>query len=90
MYNVSNDGSYILYILQVLPYANLLTPRPALLFIVMNGVSSNGTMVIVGTGQVETQPMAVAAVLPVVQTVMTMAAKSGALDGKRGWLSALP
>ena len=66
MYNVSNDGSYILYISQVLPYANLLTSRPALLFIVMNGVPSNGTMVIMGTGQVETQPMAVAAVLPVV------------------------
>ena len=83
-YNVNSDGSYVLYVSQVPPNANLLTPGPALLFVVVNGVPSNGTMVIVGTGQVETQPTAAAAVLPAVQTATTTAAKSGALDGKRG------
>ncbi|KAI9567924.1 CHAT domain-containing protein [Boletus coccyginus] len=33
------------------PNANLLTPGPALLFVVVNGIPSNGTMMIVGTGQ---------------------------------------
>ena len=83
-YNINNDGLYVLYVSQVLPNANLLTPGPALLFVVVNGVPSNGTMVIVGAGQVETQPTAAAAVLPAVQTATTTAAKLGAFDGKRG------
>ena len=49
-YSVNDDESYVLYVSQVLPNANLLTPGPALLFVVVNGVPSNGTMVIVGTG----------------------------------------
>ena len=62
-YNVNSDGSYVSYVSQVLPNANLLTPGPALLFVVVNGVPSNGTMVIVGTQQVEAHPTAAAAVL---------------------------
>ena len=73
-YSVNDDESYVLYVSQVLPNANLLTPGPALLFVVVNGVPSNGTMVIVGTGLVETQPTAVAAALPAVTTAATAAA----------------
>ncbi|KAF8436205.1 hypothetical protein L210DRAFT_831563, partial [Boletus edulis BED1] len=62
-YTVNNDGSYVLHVSQVPPNPNLLTPAPALLFVVVNGIPSNGTMVIVGTGNVETQPTATAAVL---------------------------
>ena len=62
-YNVNSDGSYVSYVSQVLPNANLLTPGPALLFVVVNGVPSNGTMVIVGTQQMEAHPTAAAAVL---------------------------
>ena len=73
-YSVNDDGSYVLYVSQVSPNANLLTPGPALLFVVVNGVPSNSTMVIVGTGhavgtgQVGTQPTAVAVAVPAVTT----------------------
>ena len=73
-YSVNDDGSYVLHVSQVPPNANVLTPGPALLFVVVNGVPSNGTMVIVGTGVVETQPTAVAEALPAVTTAATAAA----------------
>ena len=70
MYSVNDDGSYVLYVSQVPPNANPLMPGLALLFVVVNGVPSNSTMVIVGTGQVGTQPtaMAVPVALPAVTT----------------------
>ena len=73
-YSVNDDGSYVLHVSQVPPNANLLMPGLALLFVVVNGVPSNGTMVIVGTGVVETQPTAVAEALPAVTTAATAAA----------------
>ncbi|KAF9218468.1 DUF1929-domain-containing protein, partial [Gyrodon lividus] len=63
-YTVNSDGSYILHVAQVPPNANILTPGPCLMFVVVNGIPSNGTMTIVGTGQVETQPTSAASVLP--------------------------
>ena len=86
-YSVNQDGSYVLYVSQVPPNANLLTPGPALLFVVVNGVPSNGTMVIVGTGNVETQPTAAAMALPAVVTSTSTSAasqKSGAEGTNRG------
>ena len=73
-HSVNDDGSYVLHVSQVPPNANVLTPGPALPFVVVNGVPSNGTMVIVGTGVVETQPTAVAEALPAVTTAATAAA----------------
>ena len=67
----SDDGSFVPHLSLVPPNA---TPGPALPFVVVNGVPSNGTMVIVGTGLVETQPTAVAAALPAVTTAATAAA----------------
>ena len=82
MYSVNDDGSYIHHVSQVPPNANLLMPGPALLFVVMNGVLSNGTMVIMGTGLVETQPTVVTEALPVVTTAATTPQKtSGAARG---------
>jgi hypothetical protein len=63
-YTVNGDGSIVLHTAQAPPNANLLTPGPALLFVVVNGVPSNGTMVSVGSGQLGTQPTAAAAALP--------------------------
>jgi hypothetical protein len=37
-YSVNDDGSYVLYVSQAPPNANVLTPGPALLFVVVNGV----------------------------------------------------
>ncbi|KAG9311188.1 putative copper radical oxidase [Chiua virens] len=56
-YTVNNDGSYMLHVSQVPPNANLLTPGPCLMFVVINGIPSNGTMVVVGSGQIETQQL---------------------------------
>ena len=64
----SDDGSFVLHVSQVPPNAIVLTPGPALPFVVVNGVPSNGTMMIVGAGQVETQPTAVAEAPPAVTT----------------------
>lgn len=56
-YTVNSNGSYILHVSQVPPNANLLTPGPCLMFVVINGIPSNGTMVIVGTGDFGQQPI---------------------------------
>jgi FlaG/FlaF family flagellin (archaellin) len=63
-YTVNSDGSYILHVAQVPPNPNILTPGPCLMFVVIDGIPSNGTMVIVGSGQVETQPTSAVSVLP--------------------------
>ncbi|KAH7907167.1 putative copper radical oxidase [Hygrophoropsis aurantiaca] len=63
-YAVNSDGSFVLHVSQAPPNANVLSPGPALLFVVVNGIPSNGTMVIVGSGQVGTQPISAAATLP--------------------------
>lgn len=64
-YAVNSDGSITLYVSQVPPNPNILTPGPALMFVVIDGIPSNGTMVIVGNGQVGTQPTQAVADLPV-------------------------
>jgi hypothetical protein len=63
-YTVNSDGSLVLHTAQAPPNPNVLTPGPALLFVVVGGVPSNGTMVIVGSGKQEQQPTAAAAALP--------------------------
>ncbi|KAG0696896.1 putative copper radical oxidase [Suillus ampliporus] len=63
-YTVNSNGSITLHVAQVPPNPNLLTPGPALMFVVIDGIPSNGTMVIVGSGQVETQSTQLASVLP--------------------------
>ena len=63
-YTVNGDGSITLHVAQVPPNPNIFQPGPALMFVVINGIPSNGTMVIVGSGQVGTQPTQAASVLP--------------------------
>jgi hypothetical protein len=63
-YTVNKDGSLVLHTAQAPPNPNVLTPGPALLFVVVNGVPSNGTMVTVGNGQLGVQATQAAAVLP--------------------------
>ena len=62
-FTVNKDGSYVLHVAQA-PNPNILQPGPALLFVVIEGVPSKATMVIVGNGQVGTQPTQPAAELP--------------------------
>jgi hypothetical protein len=63
-YTVNSDGSYVLHVAQAPPNANLLTPGPCLMFVVINGIPSNGTLVIVGNGQIGTQPITAVSDLP--------------------------
>ncbi|KAI0674053.1 DUF1929-domain-containing protein [Trametes maxima] len=63
-YTVNTDGSITLHVSQLPPNPNLFQPGPALLFVTMSGIPSNGTMVTVGSGNIETQPTKAASVLP--------------------------
>ena len=72
----SDDGSFVLHVSQVPPNTIVLTPGPALPFVVVNGVPSNGTMVSVRTHQVEMQPAAEAP-----PAVATTPQTSGAVRG---------
>jgi hypothetical protein len=63
-FTVNGDGSITLHVAQAPPNPNLMTPGPAMLFVNINGVPSNATMVIVGNGQLGPQPTAPPSVLP--------------------------
>ncbi|KAL6298506.1 DUF1929-domain-containing protein [Sparassis latifolia] len=63
-YTVNTNGSIILHVSQLPPNANLFQPGPALLFVTMSGIPSNGTFVLIGTGDFGTQPLSPASVLP--------------------------
>ncbi|TFK34621.1 glyoxal oxidase N-terminus-domain-containing protein [Crucibulum laeve] len=63
-YTVQQDGSILLHVAQAPPNPNLFQPGPAFLFVVVNGIPSNGTYLIVGNGQIGTQPTSAASVLP--------------------------
>ncbi|CUA72303.1 hypothetical protein RSOLAG22IIIB_00968 [Rhizoctonia solani] len=56
-YTVSKDGSVTLHVSQAPPNPNIMTPGPALLFVVVNGVPSVATSVMVGSGKIEKQPI---------------------------------
>ncbi|KAJ6515972.1 glyoxal oxidase [Mycena sanguinolenta] len=63
-YTVNQDGSIVLHVAQMYPNPNLFQPGPALLFVVVDGIPSNGTHVIIGSGAVEAQPTAQDSQLP--------------------------
>lgn len=47
----------VLHVSQLPPNAAILAPGPALIFVVVNGVPSVGKMIMVGSGQIEDQPI---------------------------------
>lgn len=63
-YTVNKDGSLTLHVAQLPPNPNLFQPGPALLFVTVAGIPSNGSYVIVGSGNIETQPTKTASSLP--------------------------
>jgi hypothetical protein len=63
-YSVQSNGTITLHTAQLPPNPNLFQPGPALLFVTINGIPSNGTYVIIGSGQIGQQPTAPASVLP--------------------------
>ena len=63
-YTVQSNGAITIHTAQLPPYPNLFQPGPALLFVTINGIPSNGTFVTVGNGKVGTQSTAAVSVLP--------------------------
>jgi hypothetical protein len=63
-FTVQTDGSIVVHTAQLPPFPNLFQPGPALLFVTINGIPSNGTFVTVGNGQISTQPTGPVSVLP--------------------------
>ena len=63
-FTVQNDGTITLHVAQAPPNPNIFQPGPAFLFVTVNGIPSNGTYVIVGSGQIGAQPTSPASVLP--------------------------
>ncbi|EEB94671.1 hypothetical protein MPER_06479 [Moniliophthora perniciosa FA553] len=49
------------------PNANIFQPGPAWVFVVVNGIPSNGTYVTVGSGKIEQQTLSAASSLPASQ-----------------------
>jgi len=64
------------------PNPNLFQPGPALLFVVMSGIPSNGTYVLIGSGNIEPQPTAGPSVLPA--NVLEADAKGSASPSENG------
>ncbi|KAF7301375.1 hypothetical protein MIND_00702700 [Mycena indigotica] len=81
-YTVQDDGTIILHVAQMPPNANIFQPGPALVFVVVNGIPSNGTFVIIGTGNIEAQPLSAAAVLPA--SVLSSSASGSASGSSTG------
>ncbi|KAF7291647.1 CAP10 domain-containing protein [Mycena chlorophos] len=77
-YTVNSDSSITLHTSQVYPNPNLFQPGPAFVYVVVNGIPSNGSHVIVGSGNIETQPVSDAAPLP---ASITLASASGSAGG---------
>ncbi|KAF8211248.1 glyoxal oxidase N-terminus-domain-containing protein [Mycena galopus ATCC 62051] len=56
-YTVNADGSIVLHVAQMHPNANLFQPGPALLFVVMAGIPSNGTMLSLAAARSRSSPL---------------------------------
>ncbi|KAJ7510023.1 copper radical oxidase variant A [Mycena galericulata] len=76
-YTVNSNGNIVLHVNQLPPNPNLFQPGPAWVYVVVNGVPSNGTSVLVGSGAVGTQPTAAQASLP---PSVNLASASGSAD----------
>ncbi|KAG7095082.1 hypothetical protein E1B28_005870 [Marasmius oreades] len=63
-YTVNKDGSLTLHVSQMPPNANIFQPGPAWVYVTINGIPSNGTLVRVGSGRIETQPLLSVSALP--------------------------
>jgi hypothetical protein len=63
-FTVQGNGTIILHTAQLPPNPNLFQPGPAMLFVTINGIPSNGTLLTVGSGKIENQPTAAVSLLP--------------------------
>lgn len=61
---ISDTGLVTLHVSQMPPNANVFQPGPAMIFLVVDGVPSQGEMIVIGSGSIETQATSAASVLP--------------------------
>ncbi|SCV67301.1 BQ2448_5947 [Microbotryum intermedium] len=83
-YTSHSNGSATIYVAQVTPNARLFQPGPALLFVTVNGIPSQGKMVMVGNGVIGEQPISAVSTLPgtaVNVTVTTMSPATATATG---------
>jgi hypothetical protein len=59
-----------LNVAQLPPNANIFQPGPAYIFLVVDGIPSQGEMVMIGSGAIETQTMGAKTVLPQSQVIV--------------------
>ncbi|KAJ7599588.1 glyoxal oxidase [Mycena floridula] len=78
-FTVGSDGTITLHTAQMPPNANIFQPGPAFVYVVINGIPSVGSYVIVGSGKMETQPTSAVAILP--SSVTSADNTSGGADG---------
>ena len=82
-YTQAEDGSATFHVSQIPPNAAIFPPGPALFFCVVNGVPSQATWIMVGSGKIETQKTNTPAALPenfVAVTPTTAATTSAAQE----------
>ncbi|OCF60082.1 glyoxal oxidase [Kwoniella mangroviensis CBS 10435] len=60
----TDSGEVTLHVSQMPPNSNIFQPGPAMIFLTVDGVASQGKMIMIGSGQIETQPVSAATVLP--------------------------
>jgi len=80
-YTVNKDGTITLHVAQLPPNPNLFQPGPALIFVNIQGIPSNGSYLIVGNGIVGTQPTGAVSVLPASIRLDSVSGGSSSTDG---------
>ncbi|KLO12277.1 glyoxal oxidase [Schizopora paradoxa] len=87
-YTGSSDNTGTLHVSQMPPNPSILAPGPALLFVNVNGVPSMGKMVMVGSGQIQTQPVSAVVDLPPISMPTSSSGNGSSGSGDSGKSSA--
>ena len=80
-YTVNKDGTITLHVAQLPPNPNLFQPGPALMFVNIQGIPSNGSYLIVGNGIIGTQPTGAVSVLPASVRLDSVSGGASSTDG---------
>lgn len=83
-FTTNSDGSATLHVSQMPPCVACFPPGPAFIFVVVNGVPSNGTMVMVGNGVIGAQTTLPAAPLPGTLASWVSTASSNTTNANNG------
>ena len=71
-----SSGEVTMFVSQMPPNANIFQPGPAMIFLVVDGIPSEGQMITIGSGSIETQTLLDVAELPPSQVVVAPQANS--------------